>query len=309
METLVLAFVLAGFLQRVGADWWSGVTGKELPSQVYRRQRHELRVQRYAVAGKPPPARHPVRQYTSDMWAYTWDALSERQRAWWEERQDVWRQRRDTPRAKPLRDHVRVMWHTGPAHMWHLAWNARSQKRWQRLESANEQHDHLPAADATERQAQSPVTEPTGERATVIPFHRSEANTKEEPTHVDETTKEVEATGDARKQQKSSAGRKSVMTTTMNGEVTGLASARQYVQAMAEATRQGSNSIEQAMSGLLSGEVSGRALEYLTSAQEALALAAEAFGRASAVLDRHQDVAEAYSANPDAGSKKFSLSE
>ncbi|GAA5038612.1 hypothetical protein [Actinopolymorpha pittospori] len=356
MEALILALVIAGLVQRVGADWWAGVTGREFPSQKYRSRRLELRAARHAIAGTTPHARHPARQYASDMWAYTWDGLSQRHQVRRDERQQRWRRRRESPRGpQPMRDHLRLAWHTGPALRWANSWQALSDKRNRKLAASDEVPDQQPSAAADSQRPEPPeqaeTTKPraepgpgaTDEEATVIPFQPAPPQTKDgdidttsHPTQCAATGKPdrdelVEPARDRPGQEHSSTENEGIpaprvststtaetanernqlvdTTTNVNAEVTGLQSARQYVRAMAEATRHGSNSIESAMSGLLAGEVSGPSLEHLTSAQESLATAANAFEEAAGVLDRHQHVAEAYDANPDAGSREFVKSE
>ncbi|MGW5364449.1 hypothetical protein [Actinopolymorpha pittospori] len=353
MEALILALVIAGLVQRVGADWWAGVTGREFPSQKYRSRRLELRAARHAIAGTTPPARHPARQYASDMWAYTWDGLAQRHQVKRDERQESWRRRRESPRGpQPMRDHLRMAWHTGPALQWANAWQVLSERRKRKLAASEEAPDQQPAESQRpeppeQAEANKPQAEPSpgasDKKATAIPFTPAPPQTKEgdidttnsptqyaapgepdrdelvEPTPGRPRQEHSSTENDAEPVTRVSAStaaetaneRNQIVdtTTNVNAEVTGLQSARQYVRAMAEATRQGSNSIESAMSGLLAGEVTGPSIEHLTSAQESLATAANAFEEAAGVLDRHQHVAEAYDANPDAGSREFVKSE
>ncbi|GAA2760010.1 hypothetical protein [Actinopolymorpha rutila] len=421
MEALIFALVIAGLIQRVAADWWAGVTGRQFPSHTYRARRMELRAARHAAAGTTPPARSPARQYAADMWAYTWDGLAQRQQVRHAERLDAWQRKRQEPSGpQPMRDHLRLLWHTGPVAWWANAWQTRTDKRNHKLaDAAGEPSDRQPAEprpdqrppadprgsgerrtdrndgrppapDAEPKQAPhppdlSPDTDgaPSDVGARVIPFptapspgqgggwehehadlwkeaydHARNAGagdrapfyadwyarghlndepadrpdhqtayarylaTREldEPPNPDCYAPEGASEADTSKAdtsettskdsgKTSESERNDTVDTTANAEVTGLQSARQYVASMADATRQGSNSIESAMSGLLAGDVTGPALQHLTAAQESLAAAAGAFEQASSVLDRHQGVAEAYAANPDAGTREFIKSE
>jgi hypothetical protein len=90
-----------------------------------------------------------------------------------------------------------------------------------------------------------------------------------------------------------------------SGETTGLSSALAYTSAMATSSGEGANSVETSLASLTSGEVGGETLTHLTSAQEHLAAAQAAFNAANAALTQHQNVQEAYAANPDAGNKQF----
>lgn len=95
---------------------------------------------------------------------------------------------------------------------------------------------------------------------------------------------------------------------------------------MAGWSQQASATAETAVAGIASGEVTGeavdrlqaaheqmtaaadcarRAAEALQLAQEQFAATAEGFAAAQAAFERQQTVAEAYAANPDAGSKQF----
>ncbi|MFD2081564.1 hypothetical protein SAMN05421678_106264 [Actinopolymorpha cephalotaxi] len=418
MEALIFALVIAGLIQRVAADWWAGVTGRQFPSHTYRARRMELRAARHAAAGTTPPARNPARQYAADMWAYTWDGLAQRQQVRHTERLDAWRRKRQEPSGpQPMRDHLRMRWHTGPVTWWANAWQTRTDKRNRKLADSGEPADRQsaepsldqrpqgdpqgsgerrsdkngerpPAPDPNRKQApRPPAPSPDAERtpgpvgAQVIPFPtapRSDRAGGWEHEHADlwkeaydyarnagagdralfyadwyalghlndepaarpdhqtayaryRATREPDgasspgapapeghsagepgATSDKpspNSRDTNESERNDTVDTTVNAEVTGLQSARQYVASMAAATRQGSNSIESAMSGLLAGDVTGPALQHLTAAQESLAAAAGAFEQASSVLDRHQGVAEAYAANPDAGTREFVKSE
>lgn len=103
----------------------------------------------------------------------------------------------------------------------------------------------------------------------------------------------------------------------------GLAAQAQQVADWAE---QASTSAETSIAGITAGEVTGEAVESLhaaqeqmtaaatqvaeahrelTTAQEQFAATAAAFDTAHAAFQRHSTVAEAYAANPDAGSKQF----
>lgn len=96
---------------------------------------------------------------------------------------------------------------------------------------------------------------------------------------------------------------------TATGETTGLASALAYTSAMATSAGDGAASVETSLASLQSGEVSGEALSQLAAAQEHLAAAQAAFNAAHATLSSHQNVAEAYAANADAGNKQFLLND
>lgn len=91
--------------QRIAEDWWSGITGRQLPSAArraeraaHRERRYQQRVQAAREAGRRPPSRTPARDYLSDMWALAWEDLA----AWSHRRHDQRRQAR-AQRQRPLR--------------------------------------------------------------------------------------------------------------------------------------------------------------------------------------------------------------
>lgn len=97
--------------------------------------------------------------------------------------------------------------------------------------------------------------------------------------------------------------------TTGTGEITGLATAQQYAAGMAGAFSSQSANTEQFMANLTANQVTGEAVTAAAQAQELTNAAAAAWASAQDALHRHTQVAEAYAANPDAGSREFVTSE
>lgn len=92
-------------------------------------------------------------------------------------------------------------------------------------------------------------------------------------------------------------------------EATGLTSAINYALAQEQAATGNVAEVEAWVASLEGHEVSGEAVDSARQAMEAYQHAGMLFGQARAALERHQQVQEAYHANPDAGSRQFVTSE
>lgn len=101
-------------------------------------------------------------------------------------------------------------------------------------------------------------------------------------------------------------GRNTAMSSSIpTGEAPGLTSAIAFCSQSADAAEQAVNSIETLIASLNAGEVGGGTTGHLAKAQEQFSAAAAALRQGEQDLTSHLSVAEAYHANPDAGSREF----
>lgn len=340
MEALVFALVLAAAVQHVGSDWWAGVTGREFPSQRYRRERltavanyaaarNQARAaKRNAKAAKRsgPPKRRPAREYLGAVWAHEWDYAAERTMARLAARHAAAEQRRasgEPGRARQLVARLRTAYdqaaqraaakrgsterrrEVGPATPQAAGVEPKRRvsvdlDKQAETTTQPESEPAQPEGGAADQAPQQPEPEADPVGAQIIQFPTF-GGSQDQTDNSDSDNSDNE--GDDEMSNGSNGNGKP------GGEITGLASGIAYAKAMQRTTTEAARGIETAKAGLQAGQVTGPALTCLAQAQESLTAAANRFAQAAQHLKRHTAVQEAYAANRDAGTKEFVTNE
>lgn len=277
---MVLLSLLAAYVVvRLAEDLPAGIHGKTPPRHEYRM----AKLKQAEKSGGKPMHRSAFGRYVSGVVDDAWtSAITRRQRM--SDRRDERQQRRIDRKLR--RAHAR---------------DTRSDERFdRRRERGDERH-----ADRERRRDEREQSRRPGLDAATEP--------QREPTAATETE------GDTTARHETGHGQQAAVTemtpprinegapivTVPTGETTGLDSAISFAEQMKSYLTQAVTSTEQSLANLSAGGVTGESLSSLTSAQEQLTAAVQAFEAAENELRGHLTVREAYDATPGAGDKEF----
>lgn len=276
---LLFSLLAAYVVVRLAEDLPAGIHGKTTP-------RHEYRMAKLKQAeknGGKPMRRSAFGRYCSGVVDDAWEsAIKRRQRM--ADRRDERQQRRIDRKLR--RAHSR---------------DERSDERFER------RREHSDERHASRRRRRDEREQSRRPALTTAPEPQRESAAADETEGDDTTTQHTgdgqEAAATEKPQHATNEGVPAV--TIPTGETTGLDSAIGFAEQMKSYLSSAVTSTEQSLANLSAGGVTGESLSSLTSAQEQLTAAVQAFEAAENELRGHLTVREAYDATPDAGSKEF----